>query len=989
MMRNLILCGVIALTSLNVGSLCAEPSPTMRMWLKNGSYLEGQIVVGDQPGTIGFKSPMFRKPILFDVAGIRSIAGETQSNDQLSGHFFLIDGGTRISGDLVDWVDDRVIIQSPSLGKISLHRDKLRLIEAAEDGGKRVYSGPRSLDDWTILDNVTNWEFAAGSLSALSKHARAAGDVKLPEKFRLNLSMAWEGRADFVLSLGCDRPKKPVAAPNNNRRVAVANASPGAAVRLEMWDAQLAVVREIGNLADIAVLPLDDDAARFELTIYVDQKAGLVAVYSMRGRLLEKIQVAEEKGSVREFALLENHGRKVSLEKFDVYSWDGHLPNSTEYPESYVLDVNEEVILGSIAGFNSDSKSLKVVDKDGEEKELELASLRRAVIAPDTTEGKSDDDDLEEAESSDKDAEEDDVDGPDEAEPAAEPESDPLAELRTIELEFSDSSRLVGLVQETRDGRFVFSGKGIDGDVSCPPKSVVAVIGSESSDGFEPPELDGVGGTLENETTKLYGAMVDQPNPEGDAVLHWQPWGGTGAVPLSQTASGTIRYSRVGQMKKKPVAKNEAVKKEPSAIGVLLGGIFGDEKNGQPPKQAAAAKNTKIAAYEIVFRSGDAVNGAIERINQDGVFFTSEETDTKFVPHAKIDSVKLSRMNTRHKFDSEKMLRLMTVPRSMKNDPPTHLFIATTGDYLRGRLVGVDEENVQVEVRLAVKDVPRKMIGRIIWLHDRPWLEEKENAEEDAGDEPDAGDESDTLEDPETDQAGRFMVHAVHPNRRGVTFRPTKVQDGRLIGESELLGQCSIDLGSITSLLFGTDVGKKALALRKESWTLALAKMPKAWEQSDDPSTLGVESELVGRQAPGIRLKTIDGQPFDLQELRGKVVVLDFWASWCGPCIQTMPEVDRIVEEFDKQDVELVAVNLQDSVTRAELAVERMGIKATVVMDVDGETGRYYDARAIPQTVIVDRDGKIKHLFVGGGQKFLEQFATALKAVITEEAATE
>ncbi|NNE00835.1 MAG: TlpA family protein disulfide reductase, partial [Pirellulaceae bacterium] len=127
---------------------------------------------------------------------------------------------------------------------------------------------------------------------------------------------------------------------------------------------------------------------------------------------------------------------------------------------------------------------------------------------------------------------------------------------------------------------------------------------------------------------------------------------------------------------------------------------------------------------------------------------------------------------------------------------------------------------------------------------------------------------------------------------------------------------------------------------------------------------------------------------FVLTEQRGRVVVLDFWASWCGPCIATMPKVDAIVEQFDPNDVELVAVNLQDSVARANLAIDRMNLNATVIMDVDGEAGRFYDARAIPQTVIVNRDGDVTHLFVGGGTKFLDEFATALKTVVAAESRT-
>jgi thiol-disulfide isomerase/thioredoxin len=251
------------------------------------------------------------------------------------------------------------------------------------------------------------------------------------------------------------------------------------------------------------------------------------------------------------------------------------------------------------------------------------------------------------------------------------------------------------------------------------------------------------------------------------------------------------------------------------------------------------------------------------------------------------------------------------------------------------------------------------------------------------------GGQAEPDDDKSNDKADeRFLVHAVRPDTRGVTFSPEKVVDGTLIGTSDLLGDCSVKLASIQSLLFGRDVGEKALALRKESWKLELAALPKAYlddGESDTGASAATSSPLVGKNAPEITLQTIDDVEFVLSENRDKVIVLDFWASWCGPCIATMPKVDEIVGEFDPRDVELVAVNLQDSVERARIALKRMEIEPTVVMDVDGETARFYDARAIPQTVIVDRKGKITHLFVGGGSKFLDQFSTALKEVVAAE----
>ncbi len=443
------------------------------------------------------------------------------------------------------------MIQSPSLGEVRLQRGLLRSIEASEDGGKRVYSGPRSLDDWQILDDAKNWRFAAGSLTALNKGARAVGDVSMPDKFRLSLTMSWEGRADFVLSLGCSRPKQAEQVPQVQGRRAVAAAKPandGAAVRLEMWDAQLAIVREIGNLADIAVLPLDDSTSRFEMTFYVDQIAGLVAVYSSRGRLLEKIQVADDKGKARTCAMLENHGKKVSLDRFDVFSWDGHLPSSTEYPESYVLDKSEKVLRGDIQSFDPQTGMLKLLDREGGDAELALSELRRVVISP----------------SKDEDAE---SQGQAEDSPDAEVEE----RSRQLEIEFADSSRLIGTLAAA-NGAFVFRAEGVEGEMTCAPDKVVAIIGSETR--FPGEGLPNAVGTISSTSASLRGCLVDNPNPDGDAVLIWQPWASPTAIAISDAANGVHRLSQA-QTNTSVRAKPAASRPQPSGLGGLLGGIFG------------------------------------------------------------------------------------------------------------------------------------------------------------------------------------------------------------------------------------------------------------------------------------------------------------------------------------------------------------------------------------------------------------------------------
>jgi len=144
--------------------------------------------------------------------------------------------------------------------------------------------------------------------------------------------------------------------------------------------------------------------------------------------------------------------------------------------------------------------------------------------------------------------------------------------------------------------------------------------------------------------------------------------------------------------------------------------------------------------------------------------------------------------------------------------------------------------------------------------------------------------------------------------------------------------------------------------------------------------------EAVSRFAvalPGVRFDLfVDGERrYSLApaDRRGRIVVLEFWATWCGPCLQTMPLVDGVVREFADRNVEFLAVNLEEPAEQIKAVLERHKLKAPVAMDRDGVVAAKYAVTAIPQTVVIDRDGNVARLFVGGGKKTAESLRTALQ----------
>ena len=116
------------------------------------------------------------------------------------------------------------------------------------------------------------------------------------------------------------------------------------------------------------------------------------------------------------------------------------------------------------------------------------------------------------------------------------------------------------------------------------------------------------------------------------------------------------------------------------------------------------------------------------------------------------------------------------------------------------------------------------------------------------------------------------------------------------------------------------------------------------------------------------------------------MVILDFWATWCGPCIQSMPIVEKTAGEFPEKDVILVAVNVQETPPQIKDMLDRHQLKISrVALDREGTIAEKYQANAYPQTVIIGREGNISRLFVGGGSNLDEQLRDAIKATLSGE----
>ena len=123
---------------------------------------------------------------------------------------------------------------------------------------------------------------------------------------------------------------------------------------------------------------------------------------------------------------------------------------------------------------------------------------------------------------------------------------------------------------------------------------------------------------------------------------------------------------------------------------------------------------------------------------------------------------------------------------------------------------------------------------------------------------------------------------------------------------------------------------------------------------------------LLAKPAPSFKLELLDGGEFDLSQQKDKnIVILDFWATWCGPCRRVMPIMEEVANEYKDKGVILIAVNLRESPQAIRSFLQEQGLHPTVALDKDGAVGNVYKTKFIPQTVIIGKDGIVQAVHVG------------------------
>jgi peroxiredoxin len=147
---------------------------------------------------------------------------------------------------------------------------------------------------------------------------------------------------------------------------------------------------------------------------------------------------------------------------------------------------------------------------------------------------------------------------------------------------------------------------------------------------------------------------------------------------------------------------------------------------------------------------------------------------------------------------------------------------------------------------------------------------------------------------------------------------------------------------------------------------------------------------LEGQPAPDFTFNTVDGKEVKLSSEKGNVVLLDYWATWCGPCVKGLPHINEISAntEFTSKGLKVWAINSKEGEEKVKPFLQKHNLSMTVPMDTQGEFGKNYMVRGIPTTVIVGRDGNVKKVFVGFGPGQEEKIKSAVEEALNEPAPT-
>ncbi|QEG36838.1 TlpA family protein disulfide reductase [Bythopirellula goksoeyrii] len=945
-------------------ALCAaEQAPQLQ--LVNGDFLTGTLLESNTSDVLRWQSPALVDPLEFPAAAVAAAHfPEATEMAEVAGNFAVeLVGGDLIICKLVTLTPEEVVIDSSSIGECRIAKNRIRRLVRWGEGAGIAYLGPHGLEGWTQQEGT--WKEVAGHVLTEHRGTALLSECKIPPLACIEFEISWQHKPDFHLAIGVGENLvlesfhnlvdnfNNFAGIGGRRQATKPEPTSFPLLEFETYNSMLRILAERGKEADIAlVADLNKGAGRIQFQVYVDAAKGTFAAYDMQGNLLTEIRVSPVSDpAVLEGISLTNRTGDVRLERLVVRNWNGLEPPQVQVNQEFVQKSDGSLVIADAIRFDAEDSEFLVDEKQDKPAETEIADEENNSLSTEEPEHTPLRVAVEDVVNVSFRSQENSAGGP-------------------LSLLLTSGERLTGSLDKLNKGKVTFDCLGFKVPVVVDLATVRSIVGSS-----RPPSKqvsDEPIGRLQSGGISCHGTVTGVTMAAETSSLSFRPQLSETSSPINPDLSGSIVFRDPPPEKPQPRDRRVQLRNRKNLAEQLV-----DIFTGKTTPPVAPSSPNRDEDQLLWLQDGDRIPCHLSRLDEQGIYFHASLVEKSFLPHKTIKAWEKRVGHPLPQIDAAKQARLLTLPRMQRGNPPLHLIESVQGDLLRARLLSMDDKEAIAEIRLDTKTLASSRIRRLIWLHPENLLSQDADV---------ASDELTSETNNESTQSG--AVQAVCRDGVRLTFHPHELAEADLLGTSKLLGKCRVDLRQVDQLLLGTAITDSAAELPFQSWQLTAATDPQFAQEEGAPSDAmnpGAQSPLIGQDAPDFHLKNLSGDEFRLSNKRGKIIVLDFWASWCGPCVQTMPLLETAINNMASAQVELIAVNMQEDALTVQAAIERMQISPQVLLDIDGAAAGKYAVTAIPQTVVIDADGKIASVLIGGGPAAPEQLLEVLEQVLNEE----
>jgi peroxiredoxin len=144
------------------------------------------------------------------------------------------------------------------------------------------------------------------------------------------------------------------------------------------------------------------------------------------------------------------------------------------------------------------------------------------------------------------------------------------------------------------------------------------------------------------------------------------------------------------------------------------------------------------------------------------------------------------------------------------------------------------------------------------------------------------------------------------------------------------------------------------------------------------------QGNFPGERAPDFTLKSISGKNLKLSEFRGRVILVNFWATWCKPCKEELPYFNRLYTKYRDLGLEILGINIDKDSLQASGMSQALNLTFPILLDPPGQVSSRYKIRSMPTTFVIGKDGTIRHIHWGFGPEDEDRYETEVRVLLKE-----